>query len=252
MKDPKQRFSDRVDNYKKYRPGYPAPLISDLARICGLSPSSTIADIGSVTGIFTELLLERGFRVIAVEPNESMRKQAEADLAKYSAFLSVNACAEETGLASDSIDLITVCQAFHWFDRAKSKLEFKRILKADGHLALIWNERLSNTPFMTGYEKLLNQIPEYVASTHKNIGEKEIALYFSPNQFQILNYPNKQEFDLNGLKGRLLSSSYIPSENEKGHRELVEEINRLFRKYQENGKIDFNYGTTVYLGLFKN
>ena len=117
MLDPTKRFSNRVENYLKYRPRYPAAIIPLLESECGLTPETLVADVGSGTGFLTELFLKHGNRVLGVEPNAEMRSAGERLLAKYPTFCSVNAMAEATTLADSSIDLIIAGQAFHWFDR---------------------------------------------------------------------------------------------------------------------------------------
>ena len=104
------RFSDRVAYYIKYRPGYPAKVITLLNREIGLSPATVIADIGSGTGISSELFLKNGNRVFGVEPNQPMREAAESRLAGYDAFISINGTAEATTLPDASVDLVTAGQ----------------------------------------------------------------------------------------------------------------------------------------------
>jgi ubiquinone/menaquinone biosynthesis C-methylase UbiE len=149
MRDSKERFSDRVDDYRKYRPGYPEAVLQVLEERCGLSPSSVVADIGSGTGILTGMLLSKAHTVYAVEPNAPMRSAAEEDYRDHPAFRSVAGSAEATTLPSRSVDLITAAQAFHWFDPEKAKAEFRRILRKEGNIALIWNERMIPKPAMS-------------------------------------------------------------------------------------------------------
>ena len=141
--NPTTRFSDRVENYVKYRPSYPKEIIPFLEKYYDLSGDKRIADIGSGTGIFSELFLQSGYSVIGIEPNDHMRRAAETRLGKYQGFTSRNHRAEQTGLRSHSLDMITVAQAFHWMEPIKTKKEFLRILKPDGHIVLAWNLRLS-------------------------------------------------------------------------------------------------------------
>ncbi len=131
----------------KYRPGYPALLVSVLLEQTGLDTSAVIADIGSGTGIFTQSLIDQGLSVLAVEPNANMRMAAESIFSDNPQFTSINATAEQTGLDDNSVDLVTAAQAFHWFNNATTKSEFNRILKSDGKLALVWNKRKISQPF---------------------------------------------------------------------------------------------------------
>src|SRR6476620_3755120 len=153
---PTQRFSSRVGNYSRFRPSYPAEIVGILRQECGLSPESVIADVASGTGIFTRLLLENGNRAFGVEPNDAMRKAGEEYLAAYPKFASVAGTAENTTLPDASVDLVTAAQAAHWFDRGKAITEFRRILKPEGYLVLLWNDRRTDaSAFARDYESLL-------------------------------------------------------------------------------------------------
>ena len=169
MTDPTQRFSSRVDNYVKYRPSYPAAIIGLLATECGLTPDSIVADVGSVTGLLAELFLQAGNRVMGIEPNRDMREAGEQLLRGYDRFVSIAAAAEAITLPDHSVDCITAGQSFHWFDRERAGLEFARILKPQGWLVLIWNERrIDSTPFLRAYEQLLHTYsPDYAQVDHK-------------------------------------------------------------------------------------
>lgn len=219
MSNPTTRFSDRVDNYIKYRPSYPVEILEVLRNQCGLTPDALVADIGSGTGILTKLLLESGNKVFAVEPNQAMREAAEKTLGHDSNFCSVAANAEASKLDTASIDLVVCAQAFHWFDREKAKVEFSRILKSGGWAALIWNaRRVDSSPFLANYESLLKEhATDYNTVNHMNINGEIIDEFFSPASFAVQTFPNYQHFDYEALKGRCLSSSYIPSPGSPGH-----------------------------------
>ena len=135
--DPTKRFSNRVENYRKYRPRYPKAIIPLLEQECGLTHDARIADIGSGTGLLAELFLEHGNRVFGIEPNLEMRAAGDKLLAKYPNFSSTDATAEATTLADSSVDFVTVGQAFHWFDRDRAGKEFERILKDGGWVVII-------------------------------------------------------------------------------------------------------------------
>jgi SAM-dependent methyltransferase len=247
---PTERFSSRVDNYVRYRPGYPDAVLDLLRSECGLCPASVVADIGSGTGISTELLLRSGGTVYAVEPNREMRQAAEARLAGYPNFRSVAAAAEETGLPGASVDLIVAGQAFHWFDQARAGEEFRRILRPHGWVALLWNERISGgTEFLDGYEQVLQEhAPEYLKVRHKDLDVSELASFFAGGQMAISRFPNGQSFDLEGLKGRVLSSSYAPEPGDPGHVPMMAALEELFNRTQREGRVDFLYETRIYYG----
>src|ERR1019366_3028893 len=155
-KSPTARFSDRVENYVRYRPGYPPEVLDLLRTECRLQPSHIVADIASGTGVFTRLLLENGNSVFAVEPNTEMREMGAHQLESYCRLVSIAGTAEETLLRSASVDFVTAAQAAHWFDLPRARAEFARILRPEGWCVLIWNERrTATTPFLRDYEQLL-------------------------------------------------------------------------------------------------
>ena len=249
MTDSTQRFSDRVENYVKYRPGYPSVLIDTLLQKASLGANAVIADIGSGTGILTRLLLNQGHEVLGIEPNTNMRCAAELMLAGHTSFTSIDAPAERTGLADDSVDLITAAQAFHWFNNAATKTEFLRILKPEGKLALIWNKRKISQPFQQAYDAILREyVPEYGVVNHMNLSEADIADFFAVGEMEVLHFDNSQQLAFSNLLGRLKSSSYCPPESSPGYPSLVAELAALFEQFALEDVIDFQYDTELYLG----
>jgi ubiquinone/menaquinone biosynthesis C-methylase UbiE len=249
MKTPTKRFSDRVDNYLRYRPAYPEAVVDALTEKCRLDENSVVADVGSGTGIFTRLLLEKGLRVIAIEPNQEMREAAEALLSGEERFTSVDGSAEESNLADISVDVIVAAQAFHWFRRDETQREFARILKSTGWLALVWNQRKLQQPFQQEYDALLREhAPEYNLVNHMNISGDEIAKIFASAGYQKFVFENSQVFDKAGFLGRMQSSSYTPPVNTSEYPKLMESAGQLFAQYEESGTISFEYDTRLYVG----
>lgn len=249
MSDAKQRFSDRVENYFKYRPGYPEELIPLLQREAGLQPEQVVADIGSGTGFSAKLFLDNGNVVYGVEPNEPMRKAAEGFLREYPAFRSLHGSSEATGLPDKSVDVIVCAQAFHWFDKEATKREFSRIAKPEAQLILIWNDRKPNDPFQEGYSQIIDQFSiDYQQVTHRNITDEQIATFYAPGKFRkfVLHY--EQQFDLQGLIGRVVSSSYMPNEQHPNYPQLLDALADIYHAFNKNGLITFAYETRVYLG----
>jgi len=247
--DSKQRFSSRVDNYVRYRPGYPPGVLNTLAADYGLTPGSVVVDIASGTGLFTRLLLENGNRVFAVEPNAEMREAGEKFLSGYSGLTSLNGSAEATTLPEYSVDFVTAAQAAHWFDRDKARREFVRILKPGGWCALIWNERQTDTtPFLRAYETiLLNYGTDYQDVRHERTTET-IAEFFRPSPYHEHCFPSRQEFDYAGIEGRLLSSSYAPEPGHPKHDPMLKQLRATFDEFKHSGHVAFEYNTRMFCG----
>ncbi len=245
-----ERFSNRVANYVKYRPGYPVTL-TELLRVAGVwNETMKIADVGSGTGISSVIFLEKGNEVFGIEPNKEMREAADVFLENQKQFHSLDATAEHTGLKDHSIDLIIAGQAFHWFDVEKTKIEFQRILKPGGNVVLIWNDRRTeSTDFLKSYEDLLKMFgTDYLKVNHKNVDEKIFDPFFGEGNWKTFSIDNFQDFDFAGLKGRLFSSSYVPAEDHADSAFMINVLKKIFTRYQENGTVRFEYDTKVFYG----
>ncbi len=243
------RFSDRVENYVRYRPGYPPEALRCLISECGLTPTHVVADIASGTGIWTRMLLENGNPVFGVEPNAEMRQAGERLLASFPKFTSVTGSAEETSLPDQSVDYVTAAQAAHWFDRKRARNEFVRLLKPDGWLVLLWNERLvDTTPFLRDYEQLLLKYgTDYQDVRHERTTDA-VNEFFDPAPFQARVFDMRQEFDYAGIEGRLLSSSYAPGPRHPKYEPMLRELRQIFDAHAVAGRATFDYKTRVYFG----
>lgn len=243
------RFSDRVENYVRYRPGYPAEVLRTLKAECGLKPSHVVADVASGTGIWTRILLENGNPVFGVEPNAEMREAGERLLAAFPGFTSVAGTAEATTLPDRSVDFVTAAQAAHWFDRARARQEFVRILKPGCWLVLLWNERLTDsTAFLRAYEALLLKYgTDYQDIRHEHT-TAAVNEFFDPAPFHECDFPMRQEFDYTGIEGRLLSSSYVPGPDQPQHAPMLHELRRIFDAFAVEGRATFEYRTRLYFG----
>jgi SAM-dependent methyltransferase len=248
--DSTQRFSSRVEDYVRYRPTYPSELIAFLHDAIGLTPQSQVADVGSGTGISAELFLRHGCTVYAVEPNGPMRAAAERLLGSYPGFHSVNGTSVATGLAETSVDIVTAFQAFHWFDVAASRKEFARVLRPGGWTVLVWNDRrLSGAPFLEAYENLLLGLgTDYQRVRHNNVTDAVLAEFFGPGGFERHEIHNEQRFDFDGLRGRLLSSSYAPAAGQPGHEPMLHRLREIFDQFNEAGIVRMTYDTRIYYG----
>jgi SAM-dependent methyltransferase len=266
MSNSVERFSNRVENYIKYRPTYPPEILDVFRSEMGLTKQSVVADIGSGPGILTRLFLENGNVTFGVEPNDGMRSAAENILGDFPNFKSIYGTSEATTLADSSVDMITAGQAFHWFKPEPTKAEFRRILKSGGWVALIWNMRqLDSTPFLRDYEafivenstdynevrheRIAGPLPDSPARSADHTDKAKMAgalVSFFDNGFRTASFDNVQTFDFEGLKGRLFSSSYMPTEeSEDGHR-IGRELRVLFDKHSDSGKIKVFYDTNIF------
>lgn len=246
-----ERFSNRVDNYVKYRPDYPPEVLELFEAEMELTEDSVVADVGAGTGISTRLFLENGNVVYGVEPNANMREAAKAYLATFDRFHSVDGMAEATGLPARSVDIVVAAQAFHWFDADATSAEFQRVLKPGGWVALMWNERqLNTTPFLIDYEQLLlKYASDYTQVRHDNVDVVSLPKFFG-KRFERAVFPNAQVLDLAGLKGRAASSSYMPSPGDERYAEVEKDLSGLFAKHAESGRITVFYDTKVFYARY--
>lgn len=245
-----KRFSSRVENYVNYRPRYPVKVLDTLQQECGLTAASVIADIGSGTGFLSELFVANGNSVYAIEPNLEMRTAGEQSLGSQPKFISIEGTAENTTLSSQSVDFVVAGQAFHWFDRSQARREFVRILKPMGWVMLVWNDRdTESTPFLVAYEQLLKEYStDYEQINHKRIDRAVLTDFFSPSQLHEKRASHSQPFDYEGLKGRMLSSSYVPEIGHRNHEELTAKLRELFQAYSKSDRIQFEYTTRMFYG----
>jgi len=257
------RFTGKAEIYATYRPSYPTPLLDLIMKQATERQLSidecVVADIGAGTGKFTALLLEKGFNVIAVEPNQDMLTQLNKLKLQYPDKLSIqSASAEQTGLAKSSVDIIVCAQAFHWFDAKKAKVEWKSILKEEGQVFLIWNQRhIDGSTFMKQYEQLFldldgaKHVEQY--NLYRNVGHQymsveQLSSFFGqrPELFQ-MEY--EQKLDEKGLIGRIVSSSYALNEGDEGYDIFLEQIKQLFSRNEQDGYVSMLYETDCYFGM---
>jgi len=252
--DPTCRFSNRVADYVRYRPHYPAAVLDVLRQEAGLRTEHVVVDIGSGTGFLTELFLAAGHCVLGVEPNAEMRAAGEQYLAKWDNFTSVDGLAEATTLDAQCADLAVAGQAFHWFRPAETRVEFQRILRPGGGVALIWNDRQADAAgVFAAYEKLVQDFrTDNSAEVHRVVLRAEqgpLIQFFSPQIFSRRVIPGlTQEFDFAGLKGRLLSASYAPKEGHPRHQAMMAELRQIFDQYQRGGRVRFEHSTEIVFG----
>jgi SAM-dependent methyltransferase len=246
---PTERFSNRVENYLRYRPTYPPEILDVLRDECGLSRESVVADVGSGTGLLAQLFLANGSVVYGVEPNAAMREAGERALAGAKNFRSVAGSAEATTLSDASVDFVVAGQAFHWFEMNAARTEFRRIRKPGGWVAVIWNERRKDTPFLREYEVVLQEHgTDYVHVAASYPRHERMEEFFGAGKFDHKFFQTEQEFEFEGLRGRLLSASYAPAQGHPKHEPMLAALKQLFDAHQKDGRVRFDYITRLYYG----
>ena len=239
--DPRDRFAGAASGYARHRPSYPEALVDDVLDHAGVGRGERVADVGCGTGILTRMLAARGLDVMGVDPNEDMLAEARAagGPARYR-----RGEAEATSLESASVALVTVAQAFHWFDAERALAEFHRILEPAGHVAAIWNLR-ARSAFMDEYDALLRRFSEeyaVLASWERSLDRLRVhRRVLSPRE---LEAPNVQLFDLEGLHGRAWSSSYV-FRGVKDPEGFDAALRALFDAHARGGVLEFPYRTVA-------
>lgn len=249
--DSTERFSSRVADYVRYRPDYPPALLDWLHQDIGVPTETLVADIGAGTGISTRLFLAAGHPVIAVEPNAAMREAAEQLLAPdYLRLKLADGTAEATGLADNSVGLVAAAQAFHWFDTTAVRREWARILQPEGMALVFWNSRLLDaSPFLIGYEQLLLEFgTDYTEVAERYQDDDTMRAWFGEGLRGMARLPNVQRMDYDGLRGRLLSSSYAPQPGHPRHAAMLDALQQLFDAHAVDGQIAFEYQTRAFVG----
>ncbi len=247
MKPSTERFTGRADNYVRYRPSYSPQLVDFLRANCGLSSTSTVADIGSGTGTLSRILLDQGCVVYGIEPNAEMRASAERLLAECDRFHTVDATAEATTLPDKSVDLVTSGRTLQWVDLEPSLDEMRRILRPHGWAIALWNKRQVETdPVAAGYEQILWTYGTDYATLH---ARREAAKsYLRAAGFKHASLEYRKTFDRRELRGQILSLSVAPDEGDSLREPMLAAVDELFERLQSNGVVVFNYLTSVYYG----
>lgn len=248
QQNPTGRFTGLAEGYAKYRPTYPPAALDHVLTRCGLCPGSLVVDVGCGTGISARLLAGRGLRVVGVEPNDDMRRQAEAAPPPAGAVPPEyrKGRAEATGLSDGAADAVVAAQAFHWFDAPAALAEFRRILRPGGWVALLWNERDESDAFTAAYGEVLRREPE-TAGVEAPRGRAGEPLLTSPlfEQAERRAFTHEQRLDEEGMLGRALSASYAPREPSRVAA-FTAGLRDAFRRFQQDGFVVLRYETSVY------
>ncbi len=244
------RFDGKGEIYAKARAKYSVKLLDYMKSTLNIPAESVFADIGSGTGIFTEQLLNCGYFVYAVEPNADMRKKAEEKLSVNKNFISVCGTDGNTNLPEQSVDFITVAQAFHWFDVETFKKECKRILKPNGKVMIVYNSRDEQAACTKPLADLHRKFNSEFHGFSNGISEDNCRAFFDGN-CDIFRTDNNQNYDRQGYVNRVLSSSYSLRENDERFAEYMKEINLIFDTFAVNGILTVPTYTVAYIGIIK-
>ncbi|MBD3880605.1 class I SAM-dependent methyltransferase [Phormidium tenue FACHB-886] len=241
--NPTGRFSNRAEDYAKYRPTYPPEAIALILSGLGNPTGLAAADVGAGTGISARLLADRGVRVVAIEPNIAMREAAEA----HPGVEFWDGTAEQTRLLAQSIDLVLCCQSFHWFNQPLALAEFHRILKPRGRLALMWNDRDETDAFTGEHGQIIHQFADRRIYSDKRRKSPELlahSLLFRNFRSEI--FQHVQRLDREGLIGLVLSASYVPKTGD-AHEQLIQHLSELFDRWADAaGEVALAYSTYLY------
>lgn len=244
----KNEFNNKAKDYSNGRPSYPLEILEKLSEL-GINRNSCIADIGAGTGLLTNVLCKLGGKIFTVEPNLEMLGECK-DYCNYDNIEFRCATAEETTLKDNSIDCITIGQAFHWFDKKLCKAEFKRILKKNGYVLTIWNSREEDNDFTKEYMNVVRQYELKTTAGNSYFNPHKEKMEFFGQDYERIYYDNYHSLDLDGLISNAVSISFTPSKSDAVYNEFKDKLTTLFNKYQRDGLVTFHYITEVSIGQF--
>ncbi|MEZ6188244.1 MAG: class I SAM-dependent methyltransferase [Planctomycetota bacterium] len=244
VEDPIGYFADRAEDYARWRPGYPRAAID--AALAGLPAPATVVDVGCGTGISTRALADAGAHVLGVEPDPAMLAHAQA--AGGGPRYAVGR-AERLPLADASCDLVVVAQAFHWFQRDAALQEFQRVLRPGGRLALLWNVRRTDTPFMAVYADVVRRAQAATEARGRRVSRIRCASPAESPWFvdgELRAFDNHELLTWEGVYGRLNSASYVPREGPE-REGLLRELRAAFDDHASEGRVLYAQTTELTL-----
>lgn len=240
-------FSGKADVYAQNRPSYPPELVRWLKEHADLD---SVADIGAGTGIFTACLAKECRTICAVEPNPDMRAAFQKSLPRIECL---PGSAEKTGLPAQSLTLVTAAQAFHWFDEELFRDECCRLLRPEGKLAVVWNNRQQHG-IGPAYDAVCRKYcPDYrtghVGKRSAEEGDRFLKeRYF--RQVEIFRCPNTVPRTEAQFIGDKLSRSYALTASSPDFPAFVRELKEVFDAFAVGGHVREEYESVVYLGVF--
>lgn len=249
QQDSIQRFSDRAENYDKFRPGYPHALVQFLRETVPTSRDFVIADIAAGTGIFTAQFIAWGRRLFVVEPNSEMRSRAHKRLDGCGRCVFLNGTAEATGLPDGSVDLFVSAQAFHWFDLARTRVEFERAGRNRPYVAMVWNLRNTRSAFEAAYESFIRTYAtDYLQVSQRKMDATDVRSFFAPSRPQYRVFGHVDSLTYPQLLGRTLSYSFLPDETSPVLPEMKKALEALFQAHERQGRVRMSYKARLFLG----
>ena len=238
--DSTTRFSQRADDYARYRPSYPPDAV---AAILDGFVKPRVADLGAGTGISSVLLADAGTHVYAVEPNAAMRAAipARRDIEV------IDGTAEATSLADGSVEVVTAFQAYHWFDPDLVLDEAERIGSPGVRFAAVWNERDETDPFMLAYSEVIRRYMSDNTETERRGSaiDSDLGRHGWSN-VRVLHFRHETPLDWEGLIGRTRSSSYLPREG-PAYETMEAELRDVYDRAAALGATRFVLTTAVHL-----
>ncbi len=241
-----QGFQAGADTYERGRPDFPAEAIEFLIRNLNINQGSYVLDLAAGTGKLTRRLVPTGAKLTAVEPVEGMRR-------KFSALLPgveiLEGTAEAVPLPSESLDVVVVAQAFHWFDGPRALAEIHRVLKPGGRLGLVWNVRDESVDWVGQLSRIINS-HEGATPRFKTLEWErafEASLLFTPLEKR--GFPQLQKGDAGMVVDRATSVSFIAALPSPARERVADEVRALLAAHpQTQGRTEFEipYETQVY------
>lgn len=242
LQHPQSRSFELVaDVYERARPEYPAEAVAWIVQELDLRPGRTVLDLGAGTGKLTRALVPTGAQVIVVEPGEQMLAELRRVLPDVEVRLGG---AEAIPLADDSVDAVTVGQAFHWFRHDEAVPELHRVLRPGGAVALVWNSRDQERPLQRELSEL---IKPFVPEGRLPVGDSAKALARSDlfGAVERRAFPFVQQLDADGVADRIASVSFVAAAAPERRADLDRRLREIVAA--EGGVVDFAYVTEVYV-----